>query len=150
MERGKAQRQESIRSIVSTGNVGTQTALLKLLRGRGVRVDQSTLSRDLQELGVTKRQGLYVLPEATATRRAEPALDAAVLSYTACGPHMIVIRTVVGAAQALAVKIDNAAEPSIAGTLAGDDSIFLATKNRRSQAVALRRLEQWFGDRHER
>ena len=47
------------------------------------------------------------------------------------------------------VVFDAAGDPAIAGTLAGDDTIFVATKNRRSQTVALRRLEQWFGDKHE-
>lgn len=112
-------------------------------------VDQSTLSRDLIELEIRKAHGRYVTPARTEPA-AEPEFGAAVVGYTTCGPHLTVIRTTMGAAQPLAVKIDQAAEPSITATLAGDDTIFLATKNRRSQVVALRRLEQWFGDKHER
>lgn len=150
MAHSKANRQDALKEVLAGKGVGTQATMLKLLRARGIRIDQSTLSRDLLELGVSKNGGKYVLPTNAAPKRAEPNLDAAVLSFTACGPHLIVMRTLVGAAQALAVKIDNAGEASIVGTLAGDDSIFIATKNRRSQTVVLRRLKQWFGEKHER
>ena len=113
-------------------------------------VDQSTLSRDLIELGIRKSGGRYVLPAPeSASTEGEPVFGAAVRSYTTCGPHMIVIRTSMGTAQPLAVRIDHAADSSITASLAGDDTVFLATKSRRSQVVALRRLESWFGDKHE-
>jgi len=147
---GKGQRQAAIRRIVRAGRVGTQAELRRALRGQGMAVDQSTLSRDLIELGIRKAGGRYVLPPVEATRPREPVFSASVLGFTPCGPHLIVVRTALGAAQPLAVRIDQAAEPAIAATLAGDDTVFVATKNRRSQRVALRRLEQWFGDKHER
>jgi transcriptional regulator of arginine metabolism len=130
--------------------LGTQAELRKALRIGGMAVEQSTLSRDLVEVGIRKAGGRYVLPAAPAQMQEEPAFGAAVVNYTTCGPHLIVIRTTMGAAQPLAVKIDRGDEPSITATLAGDDTIFLATKNRRSQVVALRRLEHWFGDKHDR
>ncbi len=149
METTREQRQAALLEFLKAGSAATQRELLKLLRGRGIRADQSTLSRDLVELGVTKQRGRYALPEKTAPRPTEPRFDAAVQSFTTCGPHLIVIRTALGAAQPLAVQIDRRAEPSITATLAGDDAIFVATKSRRSQVVALRRLEEWFGDKHE-
>jgi len=149
MSEAKADRQALILRIIRSHAVGTQAALLKALRAAGDRVDQSTLSRDLAELGIRKVGGRYVAPRPETAKAAEPEFSAAVTGFTTCGPHLIVIRTALGAAQPLAVKIDQAAEPSITATLAGDDTIFLATKGRRSQVVALRRLEQWFGDKHE-
>ncbi len=146
----KDERQGAIRKIVTAGAVGTQSELRKALRGRGVAVDQSTLSRDLVELEIRKMRGRYVIVERPNAPVLEAQFGAAVISYTTCGPHLTVMRTTMGTAQPLAVKIDHAAEPSITGTLAGDDTIFVATKNRRSQVVALRRLAQWFGDKHER
>jgi len=130
----------------------TQAALLKKLRAHGVRVDQSTLSRDLEELGIRKSGGVYA-PAAPAV--AEPGTPtpadyaAVVRRFTTCGPHLIVVGTVIGQAQAVAVSIDTANDSSVAGTLAGDDTIFIATRTRRGQVVALRRLQQWFGDKHE-
>lgn len=149
MSEAKADRQAAILRIIRSHAVGTQAALLKALRAAGDRVDQSTLSRDLAELGIRKVGGRYAAPEPGEAKATEPQFSAAVTGFTTCGPHLIVLRTALGAAQPLAVKIDQAAEASITATLAGDDTIFLATKSRRSQVVALRRLEQWFGDKHE-
>ena len=70
--------------------------------------------------------------------------------FAACGPHLIVLRTDTGQAQSVAVAIDERADGSIAGTVAGDDTLLVATKNKKTQTVALRRLEQWFGAKHER
>lgn len=150
MQATKDQRQDAIRQIVKSGALGTQAELRKALRGRGMSVDQSTLSRDLVELEIRKVRGRYEIVEQSGRPAPEPAFGAAVVSYTTCGPHLIVLRTTTGAAQPLAVKIDATAEPAITATLAGDDTIFMATKNRRSQVVALRRLAQWFGEKHER
>jgi arginine repressor len=69
--------------------------------------------------------------------------------FTGCGPHLVVVTTDIGQAQAVAVSIDRAGEPAVVATLAGDDTVFVATRSRRTQAVVLRRLEQWFGDKHE-
>lgn len=149
MVAAKDDRLATIRRLIRSESVGTQGELRRNLRSRGMAVDQSTLSRDLLELGIRKKAGRYVI-ELPAERQAAPALASTVVSFTTCGPHMIVIRTSTGAAQPLAVQIDQAAEPSIAASLAGDDTIFLATKSRRLQTVALRRLTQWFGDRYER
>ncbi len=142
-------RQAAIREIVAAGGVATQAALRAALRRRGLRVDQSTLSRDLAELNVRKRGGVYVLPPAETPRPAEPDLRGAVRALHVCGPHLIVVHTTIGQAQPVAVAIDARQDPAILATLAGDDTIFVATRNRRSQALALRRLETWFGGKRE-
>ncbi len=147
---GKVQRQAAITRLVRRGRAGTQAELIKGLRSKGVSVDQSTLSRDLAELGIRKSGGRYVFAEAPDQARERPDYSAAVRWFTTCGPHMVVVRTDVGQAQPLAVTIDEADDPSILATVAGDDTIFVATKTRRAQAVALRRLKQWFGDKYER
>jgi len=148
----KDRRQRLLREAVGGGRVRTQAELLKKLRAHGVRVDQSTLSRDLEELSIRKSGGVYAPadPESAEPSTPTPADYAAVVRrFTTCGPHLTVVHTVIGQAQAVAVAIDTANDPGIAGTLAGDDSIFIATRTRRGQVVALRRLRQWFGDKHE-
>lgn len=147
--RTKTDRLSAIRRIVRAQRLSTQGELRRALRADGVQVDQSTLSRDLVELEIRKSRGRYVLPGPVAESNGHAQFGAAVQSFTTCGPHLVVIRTSMGAAQPLAVRIDQAGESSITATLAGDDTIFLATQNRRMQVVALRRLEQWFGDKHE-
>lgn len=147
----KEERLDLIRRLVREHRVRTQAELRRNLRSAGRRVDQSTLSRDLVELDIRKAGGRYVLPW-RAERAGEPQLTdlaGVVKRYTTCGPHLTVVSTVVGQAQAVAVAIDTARESAIAATLAGDDTVFVATKNRRTQAVALRKLKQWFGDKHE-
>jgi transcriptional regulator of arginine metabolism len=143
-------RQDAIRRCLKAGVVATQRELLARLKGKGIRIDQSTLSRDLAELGVRKSGGRYVLPEASEAAPTQVDYGAAVRSFQPCGPHLIVIHTEVGQAQPVALAIDAKQESSVAATLAGDDTIFLATKSGKTQAVALRRLETWFGDKRVR
>lgn len=147
MVMNKDKRHRAITEIVREKTLSTQHELLDVLTRQGLAVNQATLSRDLAEVGIRKSQGRYVLAEEVTQRRSEYA---AVTGFTCCGPHMIVIRTAVGQAQAVAVMIDQEDEPAFAGTIAGDDTILVLTKNRRTQTVALRRLRQWFGEKHER
>jgi transcriptional regulator of arginine metabolism len=155
MDATKHDRQQHVRRLVESGRAATQRELRSALRKEGFRADQSTLSRDLAELNVRKVAGRYVMaapgsPEAAPGQVAAAVnLAAAVHGFTACGPHLIVVRTAVGQAQPVSVAIDLREDPSIVATLAGDDAIFVATRNRRTQVVALRRLEQWFGEKHE-
>lgn len=146
----KRDRQAAIKRLALAGRVSTQQELLDALRKKRLPVDQSTLSRDLNELGVRKVGGRYVLVESGATGDGRPDYSPAVHGLITCGANLIVISTDAGLAQPVAVAIDQAADASIVGTLAGDDTIFVATKNRRTQTIALRRLEQWFGAKHER
>lgn len=147
---GKRDRQVAIRRIVRSGGVATQAELMSALGRLGMACNQATLSRDLGELGIGKSGGRYVMPRRARGGQGAVDLSGAVYRLVGCGPHLIVICTVVGQAQPVAVAIDARADPAIAGTLAGDDTILVATKNRRAQTVALRRLEQWFGVKHGR
>ncbi len=139
-----------IRSLLKARAVTTQQEVLKALKRRGQSVDQSTLSRDLTELGVRKIAGRYTLPADEEPPPPKVDYGGVVLGFLPFGPHTIVLRTTVGQAQPVALAIDAKADPSIVATLAGDDTVFVATKNRKTQTVALRRLATWFGDKHER
>lgn len=145
----KAARQAALTRIVKKGRTHTQAELIAALGQAGFEVDQSTLSRDLQELGIRKAGGRYAPVE--APEGPDPHVDyaAAVTRFTTCGPHLIVIWTGVAQAPAVAAAIEEAKDPSILATLAGDDTIFVATQSRRAQTVALRRLVQWFGEKAE-
>jgi transcriptional regulator of arginine metabolism len=145
----KDDRQAAILDLVTSGTVHTQRDLLKALKSRRIAVDQSTLSRDLSELNVRKSGGTYILNGPNRPAPTAPDFAAAVLRFTTCGPHLIVVRTGVGQAQPVALRIEDAGEPAVTATLAGDDTIFVATKSSRAQVVALRRLKEWFGDKHE-
>ena len=145
----KHKRQEAIKRILGSREVATQGQLLAALGKSRLAANQATLSRDLAELGIHKSGGRYVIRQRSAPTSGMNGLSAGVLGFVGCGPHLIVIRTAVGQAQPVALAIDAAGEPALVGTIAGDDTILVATKSRRTQAVALRRLEQWFGEKHE-
>ncbi len=144
----KEQRLDEVSRILSNGPVQNQADLLAQLQGRGVRINQSTLSRDLTELGAKKVGGRYVI-EPDPVHTTGPIVPAGVvLSITPCGPHMVVIRTAVGQAQPVAIAIESLKESPIVGTIAGDDTVFVATRDRRTQTVAIRRMRHWFGEIH--
>ncbi len=145
----KRARQASIRRIVRSRSVETQAQLLKALYKAGMAINQATLSRDLAELGIRKRGGLYRSSGSEKQEAGRLDLSGVVRGFMSCGPHLIVIHTAVGQAQSVAVAIDSAQDSAIVATLGGDDTVFAATKNRRTQTVALRRLASWFGEKHE-
>ena len=145
----KRDRQDRLRGLLTSNGAATQAELRSALRRDGVRVDQSTLSRDLSELGYRKLGGRY-LPAEPAPPAVKLDLAPAVRGFVPCGPHLVVVKTELGQAQAVAVAVDAARESAIVTTLAGDDAIFVATRNRRAQVVALRRLAEWFGEKQER
>lgn len=146
----KEKRHATIARLIRRGPVRTQTELIRRLDATGIVVDQSTLSRDLAELGVRKTGGRYALRAVDRSDRQAYDYAAAVRWFTTCGPHQIVMRTRIGQAQPVALAIDEKADASILATIAGDDTVFVATKSARAQSVALRRLKQWFGDKYER
>lgn len=110
---------EAILSLVEGEEIGDQASLLRRLASRGHRVTQPTLSRHLRKLGVEKVAGRY--------RRVNAALAGLPeFEVREVAPCLIVIRTRPGYAQPLAVMLDRTDVDGIAGTLAGDDTIFLA------------------------
>jgi transcriptional regulator of arginine metabolism len=126
----KLYRRTQILEIIGAENVATQAALRTKLARRGVRVTQATLSRDLEELGLAKTRQGYRLPSApTAPQPPQPGLDV-VLKEFVCevrqAANLVVIRTHPGNAQTVAYALDACHWPEVIGTVAGDDTIFLA------------------------
>lgn len=134
-------RREALRKIISRSPVGRQQDLVRLLGKAGHPATQSSVSRDLRELGVAKQGDRYVLPDESA-----PALDdfatvaAFVRDLRPAGPSLTVIRTTAGAAQSVAIVLDRADWPDVVGTLSGDDTIFIATTGAAAQRRLLARL----------
>ena len=107
---------------------------------------QSSISRDLRDLGVLKASGRYVLPpdEVTRANGDFSALTQFVREVRKAGPCITVVKTTIGAAQSVAVAIDKAEWPEVVGTISGDDTIFIATEDARAQAQLVRRLREIF------
>ena len=119
---------------------------MRLLKDAGHEVTQSSVSRDLRDMGVVKAGGRYVLPpEDPARPQGEFGMLAQfVRGLKRAGPSLTVLKTTEGAAQSVAVAIDKADWPEVAGTISGDDTIFIATANSRAQDELLGRLQAIF------
>ena len=141
----KRERQQKILDLIRTKPVGTQEDLRTLLERSGVPSTQSSVSRDLEELGVVKQHGHYTLP------RTNGAAARGLLSLDYAGDSLIIARTVPGHASPVAVEIDAAAMPEVVGTIAGEDTIFIAVRDAKAQRSALKQLWEMFeaADKHE-
>ena len=128
-------RREAIARILRRTAVGRQAELVELLRAEGYEATQSSVSRDLRELGVVKGADRYLLPavEDALTPSHFEDVRAFVKGYRAAGPNLTVLRTTTGAAQSVAIALDKARWPEIIGTIAGDDTIMIATASARTQ-----------------
>ena len=135
----KQERQKRILNLIRARPIGTQEVLRAHLERAGVPATQSSVSRDLEELGVVKHHGRYALPQTNgdATR--------GLLSLDVAGEVLIVVRCLPGRASSVAVEIDDAAIAEIVGTLAGEDTIFIAVKDQKSQRSAMKRIWELFG-----
>jgi len=126
----KARRQSAILDLVNRGSVHTQGEIATALTRRGMRATQATISRDIQELGLVRSGGGY--------RSSTALVRELVLSIEVVEP-MAVIRTPPGTANLVARRIDEAALPGVAGTVAGDDTI-IAVLRRPNAARQLKEL----------
>src|SRR5579863_4428856 len=111
------ERRSAIVRILRSGLVRRQHDLVQLLKRDGHAVTQSSISRDLRDLGVLKASGRYVLPPDEVTRANGDfgTLTQFVRALRRAGPAITVLRTTIGAAQSVAVAIDKAEWPEVAG-----------------------------------
>ena len=140
------ERRGAIMRILREGLVRRQEDLVRLLKKAGHEVTQSSISRDLRDLGVLKASGRYVLPVEDLTRANGDfgTLAQFVRQLRLAGPTITVLRTTIGAAQSVAVDGDRAEWPEVAGTLSGDDTIFIATADARARDKLVGRLRALF------
>lgn len=145
----KAKRQQAILSLVSRERLSSQEEIRARLAALGLEATQSTISRDIEELGLARvhdREGVrYVVPGRAApgspTRLLRHLLDEFALSFVPSG-NLLVIRTPPGAANALAEGIDRAELPEVAGTVAGDDTILVVAAEGRTGRRVERRFRE--------
>ena len=154
----KERRQEKILSLIRARRIGTQQELAAQLERAGVVATQSSVSRDLEELGIVKHQGRYVLPRlggngggsnggGGGTRGGIGGVRGAyrLLSLEAAGDCLLVAKCEPGLASAVAVEIDRASLAEVVGTLAGEDTVFIAVQDRKTQRATLKRVWELFG-----
>ena len=145
----KAQRQSAILDVIREEPVRSQEQLRRRIRASGFDVTQATLSRDIRELGLVKggADGAYLAPSAAHPRSQTAAsmLHRALADYLARVDRvqqLVLVRTGPGQAQLLGVAIDSARLPEVVGTLAGDDTILVITRDARRARTLVKRLEE--------
>jgi len=139
-------RRSALARIIREQAVGRQSELVAMLRQHGHVATQSSVSRDLRELGVAKQGDRYVLPDAKAQPNSDfTTVKQFVRALSTAGANLTILKTTVGAAQSVAVAIDTARWPEVVGTISGDDTIFIATVGARQQHELALRLRTIFG-----
>ena len=126
----KAERHGAILELINRGSAHTQQEIAAALSRRGMHATQATISRDIQELGLVRSGSGY--------RSSAALVRELVLSVEVVEP-MAVVRTPPGTANLVARRIDEAALPGVAGTVAGDDTIIVVLR-KPSAGRALKQL----------
>jgi transcriptional regulator of arginine metabolism len=140
----KLSRQQTIIDLAQEGPLPNQQELCKVLAKRGILVTQATLSRDLNELRLVKTPEGYVLPLADAPPEPLPAVSRVVREFVRDirrAQNLLVIKTIPGSAQPVAVAVDAEGWDEIVGTVAGDDTLLIIAGNNKSARQLQSRLE---------
>ncbi|MBA2701761.1 MAG: arginine repressor, partial [Chloroflexi bacterium] len=145
----KQLRQRAIRDLVAERPLRTQQELAAALRERGFRTTQATISRDVAELGLIKlprdRIVAYAIPprlveaETSGEDRLRKLLPDLPIEIREAG-LLLILRTLPGSAHAIAAALDRARWPDVAGSIAGDDTLFVALADRAAVQRVKRRL----------
>lgn len=138
------ERRRAIARLLEQHQISRQSELVALLQAEGFVATQSSVSRDLRDLGAAKLKNGYRLPERPRDGNGDALQTVAglVRDIRPAGANLLVVRTAVGAAQRVAVTLDRIEWPEIIGTLSGDDTIFVATASSTEQRRLRARLRQ--------
>jgi transcriptional regulator of arginine metabolism len=147
----KARRQAVVLEVVSRDGVRSQEQLRQRLFTRGFDVTQATLSRDIKELGLVKRaaDGAYQVSAdddtlGPPTEAARHTLQRALIDYLTGmqqSQQLLVLKTGAGEAQLLALAIDRAKLVDVLGTIAGDDTVLVVSRDARAARHLIRQFE---------
>jgi len=141
----KTKRQLAIKDLIAHRGVSTQDDLCRMLKRQGFEVTQATLSRDLKELGVvrvsTSDGPRYALNPAAEEQRLKSFIGYEIEQMEA-NECLIIVKTLPGRAQGVAEIIDSLHYPDILGTLAGDNTIFIAPSSTKKLKQVFRTLQE--------
>ena len=143
----KNSRHEAILSIIRENKIRTHEKLVEELSKLGIYVTQATVSRDIKELGVIKVPDSDGSIYAVSARWDNPLrkFAADVVSVTEAG-NLVIVRTHPGMASAIAAAVDKELHSEIAGSIAGDDTIFIAAESLAVAGELSEKLGRYFGN----
>lgn len=145
----KMTRHAKIKEIIDKNKIETQEDLAAALRSEGIEVTQATVSRDIKELMLVKVPDAnghyhYAYPKEhnmlLTPGRLERTFQDSIVSVKSTD-NMVVVRTLPGTAQAVAYAIDYMKWPEILGTIAGDDTVFIAVANKEGINILMHRFK---------
>lgn len=138
----QSDRRTAIRQILQLGPAGTQQSLVDALTSEGFVATQSSVSRDLKELGAIKTANGYELPGLDLDEAEVASVSGLLRDMETAGPNLLVIKTAIGAAQRVALALDRSGWPEMVGNIGGDDTVFVATKNAASQRNLMTKIDR--------
>lgn len=142
----KTLRQRAILDSLKHGSVASQEGLQRVLRKRGFKVGQATLSRDIHDLNLSKTAHGYALPQGEGSAGlALPPVSRLVREFVLdvrTAQNLLVIKTIVGSAQPVAASLDEADWTEIVGTIAGDDTILIVCPDKDEAKGLAGRIEE--------
>lgn len=148
----KRRRRDIIRGLIESGHISSQRELVEALAERGLEVDQSTVSRDLREMGAVRLPSssgrtVYAFAEQAGGRADPGELRRGVREFVIaaeCSGNLVVLRTPPGNAQALAAVLDRSRLEEVAGTVAGDDTVLVVVREGHSPSALTARFIEMF------
>ena len=138
----QAQRREMLRELLIHGPAGTQRSLVDALAAKGLTATQSSVSRDLREIGAIKTVLGYELPGVADSVDEMQRAAEFLRGVSTAGPNLTVIKTAIGAAQRVALALDRSGWPEMIGNIGGDDTVFVATSSAASQKLLIAKIER--------
>jgi len=142
----KRQRHNAIIDLVRSGEIASQEDLMQGLKARNIDVSQSTLSRDIQELGLAKAGGIYNVRDAEpAATHSEGSLARIIREFMvdiAVAQNVVVVKTGSGHASTVSQALDEAGWPECVGSIAGDNTVFAVTRSTKDAKKIEERLRK--------
>lgn len=135
----KSERHEIILEIIKNSSIETQEMLREQLFDRGIEVTQATLSRDIKELGLIKKQDRYFVPQKSSAEI--PALIRESVNSVDYAMNTVVFKCHAGMAMAACAMFDKLGYSGVVGTLAGDDTIFMLMRSERDAAAFVKEMQ---------
>ena len=139
-------RQKAILDLVRSQEVASQEELLEGLLARKIEVSQSTLSRDIQELGLAKTGGVYTVMGSEPPRSSDETIRRTIrefLTDVALAQNIVVLKSGPGHASTLSRAVDEAGWEEVVGSLAGDDTVFVAVRSEKESRRVAERIREY-------
>ena len=148
----KKERQNILLELIGKYEIDTQEELTEKLNERNIAVTQATVSRDINELNLVKVAGKVkkykyarVEIESDALSEKDINLFREITSSVTCANNLIVVKTLVGNANAAGMIVDKINIPQVLGSIAGDDTLLIVTKSNRDAEIMLQCLKEMMG-----